>query len=96
MDQRFLKCIGFEQITGLSAVKLLTVPSDPTTGRKAAIAIVHAEAQAVRWRQDGTAPSATVGMRLLVGGELEIDTQLDIIQFIEETASAKLNVSYYV
>jgi hypothetical protein len=34
-------------------------------------------------------------MRLLVGAELEATTQLDVLRFTEEAASAKLNISYY-
>jgi hypothetical protein len=34
-------------------------------------------------------------MRLEVGDALEYDGNLNDIQFIEEAASAKLNVSYY-
>lgn len=87
--------VGFQQITSLSAASGLTVPKDGN-GRPANRAIVHTETQAVRWRDDGTAPSATVGMRLTVGSELLYDGDLTAIKFIEEAASAKLNVSYYI
>jgi hypothetical protein len=54
------------------------------------------ETQAVRWRDDGTNPTATVGMPLAVGDTLFLDTSaLAVVKFIEQTASAKLNVSYY-
>lgn len=82
-------CLGYEQITALSSVKSLTPPTTAT------YAIIQAEAQAVRWRDDGTAPSATVGMTIASGGELRYDGNLKTIQFFEAAASAKLNVSYY-
>lgn len=85
---------GFEQITSLNTVKTLTAPAFPD-GMKPQRAIIHCEGQAVRWRDDGQDPSATVGMRLQVGQELEYDADVTKIRFIEETASAKLNVSYY-
>ena len=48
--------VGYEQITGLSAVKPLTIPED------AELAVIAAEAQNVRWRDDGCArPSLTFG-----------------------------------
>lgn len=85
----FGKSLGFEQITGLTAAKALTVP----TGAR--IAVLHAEAQAIRWRDDGSNPTAGIGMRLTVGQHFVFDGNLATIKFIEETATAKLNVSYY-
>lgn len=80
---------GYEQITGLSSVKTLTVPSGAT------FAVITAETQAVRWRDDGTSPSATVGMPLANGSTLEYNGDLAAIKFFEQAASAKLNVAYY-
>ena len=92
-------CLGYQQITSLSSATGLTVPSkDPTTGEKLTPgkAVIICETQAVRWRDDGTAPTSSVGMPLATGQPLEYDGDLSRIQFIEQTASAKINVSYYV
>lgn len=86
---------GFQQITSLGSAASLTVPTG-VDGLKPVRAIIHCEGQAVRWRDDGMDPSATVGMRLQVGQELEYDADLTKIRFIEETATAKLNISYYL
>jgi hypothetical protein len=59
------------------------------------IAIITPETQGVRWRDDGTAPTASVGMPLAAGVTLQYDGDLTQIQFIEQAASAKLNVTYY-
>ena len=80
---------GYQQITSLSGATALTVPS----GSK--YALIQCESQAVRWRDDGTNPTTSVGMRLLTTGELYYDGDLAALKFIEETTSAKLNVSYY-
>lgn len=80
---------GYFQIVGLNAVQTLAVPAGATS------AVIQAEAQAVRWRDDGTAPSATVGMTIAAGGELLYDGNLAALKFIEVAASAKLNVSFY-
>jgi hypothetical protein len=80
---------GYEQITALSAAAALTVP----TG--ACYCIIQAQDQAVRWRDDGTDPTATVGMRITTTEELFYDGDLSTIKFFEEAASAKLNVVYY-
>lgn len=80
---------GFQNVTGLSAAKNLTPPAG------AAFAVINAETQGVRWRDDGVAPTATVGMLLNKDVELYYQGDLTKIQFIEVTPSASLNVSYY-
>lgn len=82
-------CLGYQQITSLSSAAALTVPPGAT------LALIVPEAQNVRWRDDGTAPTATVGMPIYVGASLSYDGDLNKIRFIEETASAKINVSFY-
>jgi len=91
-------CIGYQQITSLSSAQPLTVPAvDPVTGlnQKPNIALITPETNGVRWRDDGVAPTASVGMPLAAGVTLQYDGDLKKIQFIEQTASAKLNISYY-
>ena len=80
---------GYEQLTSLATAATLTVPTD------ARIALIRAEDQNVRWRDDGTAPTASVGMQLAVDEDILYTGNLSAIQFIEETTSAKVNVSYY-
>lgn len=83
--------LGYQQITSLSSATALTVPAGTE------YAIIQCESQAVRWRGDGatTSPTASVGMRLTTSGELRLEEQLTRVKFIEEAASAKLNISYY-
>ena len=90
---------GFQQITGLDTVKTLTVPAG------ARGAMISAGTQTVRFRADGTAPTATIGNILLAtgvnpmifegSGTAEGQEMLAQLQFIETTASAVLNVSYF-
>lgn len=87
-------CLGYQQITSLAASTGLTVPSDQNKGIPT-LAVIKVEAQAVRWRDDGVAPTTTVGMTLAVGDELRYDGDLKGIRFIEVTAGAILNISYY-
>lgn len=82
-------CLGYQQITSLSASTALTVPSGAT------LALIVPETQNVRWRDDGTAPTASVGMPIFVGASLSYDGDLNRIRFIQQAASATLNVSYY-
>ena len=81
--------LGYQQITSLSAATALTIPTGAT------MALITPETQAVRWRDDGTNPTASVGMPVAVGESLNYDGDLSRIRFIEQTASAKLNISYY-
>lgn len=89
--------IGYQQITSLSSAQGLTIPQTDKTGlyQRPTFALITAETQGVRWRDDGIAPTATVGMPLAAGVTLQYDGDLNKIQFIEQTASAKLNISYY-
>jgi hypothetical protein len=89
--------LGYQQITSLSASTALTVPIRDVNGLscRPAIAIITPETQAVRWRDDGVAPTASVGMPLATGVTLQYDGDITKIRFIEQTASAKLNITYY-
>jgi hypothetical protein len=82
-------CLGYQQITSLSSAAGLTVPQGAT------LALIVPETQNVRWRDDGTDPTASVGMPIFVGASLSYDGDFNRIKFIEMTASAKLNISYY-
>jgi hypothetical protein len=91
-------CIGYQQISSLSSAQALTVPSvDPVTGlnQRPNLALITPETNGVRWRDDGVAPTASIGMPLAAGVTLQYDGDLRKIQFIEQTASAKINISYY-
>lgn len=88
--------LGYQQITGLSTAKGLTVPVSTKTGRSANIALISCEAQNVRWRDDGIAPTASVGQQMLTTDPIyEYHGDLSNIQFIEETTGGKVNVCYY-
>lgn len=80
---------GYQQITALAASTGLSVPAG------ANIALVQAQGQAVRYRDDGTAPTAAVGMPIAVGGSLTYNGDLAAIRFIEQALGAVLNVLYY-
>jgi hypothetical protein len=90
-----LRARGFQQITDLSSAVGLTIPADDDTGH-VEFAFIQAIGQDVRYRDDGTDPTATVGIRLAAGDDIWYPVKdLTAIKFIEETATAELNVSYY-
>lgn len=82
--------LGYVQITSLSAATALTIPAGTV------LVLVTPETQGVRWRADGTNPTATVGYPLAVGVEARFTLkQLPTLKFIEQTASAKINVYFF-
>jgi hypothetical protein len=84
-----LTALGYQQITSLASAAALTVPTGAT------VALIQAESQSVRWRDDGTNPTASVGMVLAAGESLFFTGSLSAFRAIEVSASAKLNISYY-
>lgn len=82
-------CLGYQQITSLGSAVSLTVPSGATR------ALIAPATQSVRWRDDGVDPTASVGMPVAAGAYLSYDGDLSRIRFIQTTASAELNVTYY-
>lgn len=82
--------VGYQQITDLSSATGLTFPSG------ANLALIAADTAAVRWRDDGTVPTASIGIPLSnTGAPLEYSGPLANIKFIALTGSPVLNISYY-
>lgn len=90
-------CIGYQQITDLTSAAKLTVPSLDKTGlnQMPTIALITPLTGNVRWRDDGVAPTGSVGMPLAAGVTLQYDGDLRGIQFINNGGTAELNISYY-
>ena len=82
-------CMGYQQITNVSAAVGLTPPSG------ALKALIISDNAGFRWRDDGVNPTASVGMPVSQGAFLAYDGDLNSIKFIQTNASAVLNVSYY-
>jgi hypothetical protein len=81
--------LGYQQITVLTAATHLTPPAGAT------YAVITVEGAAVRYRDDGVAPTATVGMPIAMGGTTTYSGPLAAIEFIQQAATATLDVSYY-
>lgn len=90
-------CIGYQQITSLSSAQSLTVPQRDLSGlnQRPTFALITPLTAAVRWRDDGVAPTASIGMPLAAGVTLQYDGDLTKIQFIQNGGTAELNISYY-
>ena len=84
-----LRPLGYQQITSLTTATGLTIPAG------SAVAIITCSGTSVRWRDDGTNPTSSVGYPLPVGAELVYSGSMPAIKFIETTASAALDICYY-
>lgn len=81
--------VGYQQLTSLATSTALTVPAS------AQFALIQAEAQALRYRDDGVAPTAAIGMVLAVGDSIWYTGDLVALRIIQVAASGIANVSYY-
>ena len=79
-----------QYLLSVTTATALTPPAGST------IAEICTEAAAVRYRDDGTAPTASTGMPVAAGGCFQYAGPLAAIQFIAQTASSTtIDVSYY-
>lgn len=84
---------GYQQISAasLASAQSLTVPAGATW------ALIQVDTASVRWRDDGTAPTAAVGVALAPGiAPWLYQGNLAAIQFIALSGSPVLNISYYL
>lgn len=95
--KQITNCMGYQQLATLTSAIGLTVPVTDKTGSVGTpkLAMIQCTGKDVRWTDDGTTPTATLGMVLVVGDSLMYDGDLRRIKFIETSATAVLNVSYY-
>ena len=88
--------LGFQQITSLGSAVGLTLPVPPTGDPAATVAVITVDAASVRWRDDGTAPTASVGMTIRdTDAPFEYWGDLSAIELIAVSGSPIVNVSYY-
>lgn len=93
---------GYKQIAAAStttAFSLATAGVATTLGAGipsgATVAIISPEAQGLRWRDDGTAPTTAIGMRVLTDNELAYNGPLAAWQGINLTAGTICNITFY-
>ena len=84
--------VGYQQLTVTGTAVALTVPSNANS------ATIVVEDNGVRFRDDGTNPTAGIGMPLYQNQSIQLQSRsmLEAIKFIRVSAtSATLNISYY-
>ena len=90
--QAFRKPVGYEQVTVSTTAVGLTVPD----GANRAVVVV--EAQPLRCRDDGTDPTASVGMLCVAATRFDIESREALLAFKAIRSggtNSVLSVSYY-
>lgn len=87
------KDLGFFQLTGLATAKKLSTAT--TIPKGTAFIYIQPETQNVRWRSDGTSPTAAIGNLEVVGGRTKYNlSAMEDLSFIEVAASATVNIQF--
>jgi len=81
--------LGYQQITSLASATSLTVPTGAT------MAFIAIEGGEARYRDDGVAPTTSVGMPIYAGQSLQYSGSLSALQLIQVSTTVTANVSYY-
>lgn len=99
-NQVYDKPLGYAQLTSIDASTLVSTATFGSAGAAGIPAgtqllVVQPQSQAIRWRDDGTAPSTTVGMPLAVGATLNYTGNFAALRVISSTAGAGVNLVAY-
>lgn len=84
-----LTSTGYQQLTSVSTATGFTPPALTN------ICFIQTETVSVRFRTDGTAPTASVGQLLAVGSLLQETASLSTIKFIPTSGSTIIDVDCY-
>lgn len=87
-------CLGYTQVLAAATTTAFNL-TIPVGGLKPTMVRLQAETQALRYRDDGTDPTASVGMLIPVGAALEYTGDLNNLRLINAVAGAICNYSLY-
>lgn len=86
--------LGYCQLT-LSGTAALISTCSGGVPAKSTWAAISVETAAVRWRDDGTSPTATVGMPENAGNRLYYSGDMTKLSFIAQTGAPVIDISFY-
>lgn len=85
-----VKPLGYAQVTlSTTAQPLASIPA------AAKMAVFSLETAAARYRDDGTPPTASIGMPVAAGTTFTYSGDLSAIQWIAQSGSPVLDIVYY-
>lgn len=90
--------LGYQQIVAATIATTaagLTIPTSIPAGSVVGYAIIQSNGGVVRWRDDATDPTSSVGMVIPDGGELNYVGDFTAIKFIKSTGTPLLDISFY-
>lgn len=90
----FIQPLGYCQLTSVSSSTLVSSCSGgipALTGW----AVICVDTAAIRWRDDGTAPTASVGMPIAAGQCFYYSGTFATLRVIAQTGSPVVNISFY-
>lgn len=99
------RALGYQQLSAatLAAATNITLPTITTPGVPGGsvvqvvpgLAVIQCNGGVARWRDDGVAPTSTVGMTIPDGGELDYTGDIAKIQFIVSSSAPILDIALY-
>lgn len=88
-----LVSLGYCQLSVTTVVLVSTCSGGiPLT---ATVAWITPENNAIRWRDDGTAPTASVGNPVAVGAQLSYAGLLASLQIVSQTGTSTVDIAFY-
>ena len=86
---------AYYRYTSLGTARTFATMAGGSMPAGATRVLVQPETQSVRWRDDGTAPTATVGNLIPANTVVEFGGKLASVQIIETAGSATVNLNFY-
>jgi hypothetical protein len=85
--------MGYCQLSVTAAALISTCSGGIPAG--AAFAWITPETAALRWRDDGTAPTTTVGYPITVGQQMIYSGPLGSLQLIAQSGTTSVSIAFY-
>jgi hypothetical protein len=90
----YIAPLGYCQLTSVSSATAVSSCSGGIPQR-AAWAVICIETAAIRYRDDGTDPTTSVGMPLAAGQCMGYRSKLSALKVIAQTGSPVVNIAFY-
>lgn len=86
----YFQPLGYQQLASISSATNLSPPAEATIAE-----IIIETGGSIRYRDDGTSPTPSVGMPVIGPNAFQYSGDLTAIQFIDQATGAVVDVSYY-
>ena len=93
-SSNFITPLGYCQFTATGTAQTLSAASCAAPVRSA-WATICIETASIRWRDDATVPTATVGMPVAAGQCIYYNGTFSALSIISQSGSPVVNISYY-